>query len=468
MHYTNPLVRVQSSYIVHVSKTKAFEMAKTVDLEYLEAIQDGPISEGDYTDYTYNDVIYCRGAKSYVLTVGTHKQTGNTAVSHYYHVGLCEALEKACPYAGHGKIVTGKATAQVQVYEPKAVRQLSRLLACLQKFPICDAKGAVDVSAVLAILRWIPGMSHVPLAYLQSLDGGVTVMPDSSKIVLLMCEKEIAQFDSDEPMGRYYIHTSAVMICAAYAVLLMIVKTINPNAAGQMDLFLESRLRALCHTLGIEAKSITWTNTIRPLFDVTHLMKLNNEVGFFPRLKKTVFIPVLDKYTPELQHMYSIFQDSSMTIFSLIAEFWLTTDVTRLHVCPTVLIDLPEWQRAMDTLVSTYGCSWKFYKLIDPKGTLTATSNFRTLGCAALSWKRINAAQTGQLSLNQLQGVRANPEFEKLAAMKLKPEFVGKGAKSYVALLKNLLSNQSTSVSVNWSRVIQAIESGEWVEGRDF
>lgn len=175
------------------------------------------------------------------------------------------------------------------------------------------------------------------------------------------------------------------MICSAYAALLMSIKTINPSAAGQFDRFMESRIKAFCHTLGLHAKSITWQHTIKQIFDQTHLMKLNGELGFFPKLKRALFIPVIDKYTPELQHMNLIFQETSMTIFALIAEFWLTTDVTRLHVCPTILVELPKWQTTMDTLVLTYGNSWKFYKLIDPKGTLTSISNFQTLGCAALS-----------------------------------------------------------------------------------
>lgn len=193
------------------------------------------------------------------------------------------------------------------------------------------------------------------------------------------------------------------MICSAYAALLMSIETINPSAAGQFDRFMESRIKAFCHTLGLQAKSITWQHTIKQIFDQTHLMKLNGELGFFPKLKRALFIPVIDKYT-------------SMTIFALIPKFWLTTDVTRLHVCPTILVELPKWQTTMDTLVLTHGNSWKFYKLIDPKGTLTAISNFQTLGCAALSWKKINSAQTGQSTLNQLQGVKSYPEFEKLAA----------------------------------------------------
>lgn len=204
------------------------------------------------------------------------------------------------------------------------------------------------------------------------------------------------------------------------------------------------------------------------MFDEDELRKLNGELGFFPRLKKALFVLVLDMYTPELQHMNMIFQETSMMIFSLIAEFWLTTDITRLHVAPLVLVELPKWQKAMQQLVSIYGTSWRFYKLIDPKRTLTAQSNFRTLGCAALSWKRLNTAPSGQASLAQLQGVKTNPEFEKLAALKLKPEFVGTDAKSYLDILKGLLADQSPHVNINWSRVIRAIEEGEWIEGRDF
>lgn len=235
-----------------------------------------------------------------------------------------------------------------------------------------------------------------------------------------------------------------------------------------MDIFIDRRIRALCHTLGLQTKSITWEESIKSLFNEEDLRKLNSELGFFPRLKKALFVPVLDMYTPELQHMNLIFQETSMTIFSLIAEFWLTNDITRLHVAPLVLVELPKWQKAMNQLVTTYGSSWRFYKLIDPKGTLTAQSNFRTLGCAALSWKHLNTAQTGQASLAQLQGVKANPEFEKLAAMKLKPEFVGTDAKSYMDILRGLLADQSPHVNMNWRRVIKAIEEGEWVEGRDF
>lgn len=246
---------------------------------------------------------------------------------------------------------------------------------------------------------------------------GVEVVGEGTQEMFALMVEAHPEYGGNTPLEGYALHTTATMIYAAYAALLMIIKTINANAANQLNIFIDRRIRALCHTLGLQAKSIDWETTIRPLFEEEHLRRLNGELGFFPRLKKALFIPVLDQYSPELQHMNLIFQEISMTIFSLIAEFWLTTDVTRLHVSPIVLVELPKWQKVMDQLVRTYGTSWRFYKLIDPKGTLTAQSNFRVLGCAALSWKRLNTAQTGQVSLAQLQGVKANLEFEKLAAL---------------------------------------------------
>lgn len=443
-------------------------MTKVVDEQFLREISlTDPIREDNFTSYDFNKVIYCKGATSYLINIGTHRDTRQRAVSSYDHQSLCEALGKVCLFKGDAAIPKGKPTTAVSILKPQRVRELTQVLAALPKIRLFDKDGGVNISILLALLRWIPGMEGIHLAYVTARDDGVDLATESNLVFELMVA-EHEDFIGDRPTREYAIHTSAVMTCAAYAVLLMIIKTINVNAVNQLDIFIDRRIKALCHTLGLSAKSISWENTIKPLLDEEELRKLNEEIGFFPRLKKTLFVPVIDMYTPELQHMNLIFQETSMTIFSLIAEFWLTTDITRLHVSPLVLVELPKWQKTMHQLVSLYGTSWRFYKLIDPKGTLTAQSNFRTLGCAASSWKRLNTAQTGQASLAQLQGVKINPEFEKLAAIKLKPEFVGTDAKSYLEIVKGLLEDQSPHVNMNWNRIVKAIEEGEWVEGRDF
>lgn len=442
-------------------------MTRVVDEQFLREISlTDPIREDNFTDYEFSEVIYCKGATSFLLNIGTHTDTKQRAVSSYDHQSLCEALGKVCLFKGDKAVPKGKPAVAVSILRPQRVRELTQVLAALPKIKLFDKDGGVNISVLLALLRWIPGMEGIHLAYVTARDDGVDLV--DGNLVFETMAAEYDDFDGRRPTREYAIHTSATMICTAYAVLLMVIKTINANAANQLDIFIDRRIKALCHTLGLSAKSIDWENKIKPLLDEEELRKLNEELGFFPRLKKTLFVPVIDMHTPELQHMNLIFQETSMTIFSLIAEFWLTTDITRLHVSPLVLVELPKWQKAMHQLVSLYGTSWRFYKLIDPRGTLTAQSNFRTLGCAALSWKRLNTLQSGQSSLVQLQGVKINPEFEKLASIKLKPEFVGTDAKSYLEIVRGLLEDQSPYVNMNWSRIVKAISEGEWVEGKDF
>ncbi|XP_021698820.1 uncharacterized protein LOC110676197 [Aedes aegypti] len=442
-------------------------MAKVVDLDYLKSISMVDlIKEENYTEYEYTEVIYCKGASPYMMVVGTHKQNRHRAVSNYNHQTLCNAIGQQCPFKRDMPDATGRAVSAVSILTPQGIRELSQILAALPKITLFDNEGGINVSVLVALIRWIPGMESVHMSYVIAMDDGVQIQDGTDALFAIMAQ-EHKDYRGESAAG-YARHTSAVMACAAYAALLMVFKTINVNAVNQMDIFIDMRIRALCHILGLRAKSITWEKSIKPLFNEEDLRKLNSELGFFPRLKKALFVPVLDMFTPELQHMNLIFQETSMTIFSLIAEFWLTNDITRLHVAPLVLVELPKWLKAVNQLVTTYGSSWKFYKLIDPKGTLIAQSNFRTLGCAALSWKRLNTVQTGQASLAQLQGVKANPEFEKLAAMKLKPEFLRTDAKSDMNILRRLLADESPHENMNWSRVVKAIEEGEWVEGRDF
>lgn len=436
-------------------------MTRVVDEQFLREISlTDPIREDNFTDYEFSEVTYCKGATSFLLNIGTHTDTKQRAVSSYDHQSLCEALGKVCLFKGDKAVPKGKPAVAVSILRPQRVRELTQVLAALPKIKLFDKDGGVNISVLLALLRWIPGMEGIHLAYVTARDDGVDLV--DGNLVFETMAAEYDDFDGRRRTREYAIHTSATMICTAYAVLLMVIKTINANAANQLDIFIDRRIKALCHTLGLSAKSIDWENKIKPLLDEEELRKLNKE------LKKTLFVPVIDMHTPELQHMNLIFQETSMTIFSLIAEFWLTTDITRLHVSPLVLVELPKWQKAMHQLVSLYGTSWRFYKLIDPRGTLTAQSNFRTLGCAALSWKRLNTLQSGQSSLAQLQGVKINPEFEKLASIKLKPEFVGTDAKSYLEIVRGLLEDQSPYVNMNWSRIVKAISEGEWVEGKDF
>nr|AWW13493.1 nucleoprotein [Aedes anphevirus]AWW13494.1 nucleoprotein [Aedes anphevirus] len=442
-------------------------MAKVVDERYLQEISlIAPIREDNFTNYEFTEVIYRKGSASYLLNIGIHKETEERAVPGYDHQSLCAALGKICPFKGERSIPKGVSDASVTILNPQRIRELSQVLAALPKIKLFDETGGINISILLALLRWIPGMDGVHLSYMAARDEGVAIA--EGDLVFRIMVAVYPEFDGKSPTSSYARHTTATMICAAYAVLLMVIKTINANAVNQLDIFIDRRIRALCHTLGLSGKSIDWENKIKPLLDEEELRKLNEELGFFPRLKKVIFVPVIDMLTPELQHMNLIFQETSMTIFSLIAEFWMTSDITRLHVSPLVLVELPKWQKTMHQLVALYGTSWRFYKLIDPRGTLTAQSNFRTLGCAALSWKRLNTIQSGQTSLAQLQGVKINPEFEKLASIKLKPEFVGTNAKSYLEIVKGLLQDQSPYINMNWSRIVKAISDGEWVEGRDF
>lgn len=114
---------------------------------------------------------------------------------------------------------------------------MSKVLACLPKIPLCDDTGAVNISELLALMRWIPGMSSVHLSYLMALDDGVSLDGDGAEQMFNLTSAANPQYIATNPAETYAIHTTATMICAAYTALLMIIKT-NQHYTGEWNVFL--------------------------------------------------------------------------------------------------------------------------------------------------------------------------------------------------------------------------------------
>lgn len=142
-----------------------------------------------------------------------------------------------------------------------------------------------------------------------------------------------------------------------------------------------------------------------------------------------------------------------------------TEVITRHHVNEVVLPELNLWIQTISDLSAKYGTAWTFYKLLEPTGSLASLRRFRTLGCAAISWKKVNSDQIGQQTLSQLQGVRVNPRFEKLASMSLPPEFCGANAQSQIDLLYSMTHSQH--INIRWQDIADAIANDEIRVGED-
>lgn len=139
---------------------------------------------------------------------------------------------------------------------------------------------------------------------------------------------------------------------------------------------------------------------------------------------------------------------------------YTTELITRLHVNAVVLPEWDLWIQTINNLSAKYRTAWSFYKLLEPTESLTSLRRFRTLGCASISWKKVNSDQIGQQTVRQLQGVRVNPRFEKLASMPLPPEFCGANAQSQIDLLYSITHSQH--INIRWQGIADAIANDEF------
>lgn len=422
----------------------------------LESIEDRPIEKPEeytFTQYGYID----HDRTAHFLNIGKHKITDALAVIPYDHLTLCRALGRECPVYRPDKQV-GKAPGELTVGDLVCLQTISTSLCFMDKIPLAFAMGRqnqavldVDISHVIAILKWIPGMEDIDASYLVTVDDGVLI--DKRHLIKLMDveKKDYPAIASEKK------HTTAQMIAAAYCVLLMITKTLSPKVNDHIGVFLGKRLSALTHSLGPSAKGVTWPTT-QTLFYPGQLELLQNQLSYYPMLKKAIFIPIVNRYTPVTQHMHEIFKDSAMTIFSVIHEFLTTPDVTLLHIYAPLFTQMKEWSAVMEELYKKFGKSWYFYKLMVPTGVLTSQKAFPLLGCAALSWKRAMSTATGSASITQLQGVGINKEYEKMAAKVLPPTLVGTAANRRLAGIKSMIG--VNHIDIKWEEIAQAMEDG--------
>lgn len=442
-------------------------MASTdvVDLKFLEDISGNPIPPERIDQYEYAQVSYVSQITStpVLITVGKHKDDGHTAVSPYDYRSLCLALGRKCTIPAPAQL-TALEVSEVKIDTPKMIRALSLTLPTLPQLPLIF-DGEVCVSHVLALLRWIPGLEDIDYAYHQKMDTGVTSERGAAVLKQNRPDYPKGTRINESGLACVQIHSTSTMVSAAYAVLLMITKGINPAAPDHMNQFLKRRLAAFAHTIGVMGRRLEWS-IIQPLFIPGELEMLNTQLSYFPLMKRSVFVPIVNQYTPITQHMNQIFRESSMTIFSVIYEMYTSEIVTLLHIHSIILPELQVWIQTIDTLCKQYGTAWMFYKLLDPTGSLTSIKRFRTLGCAAISWKKVNSDLEGQQTLGQLQGVRVNQRFERLAGIHLPAEYCGSDTRSNIELLKTMTT--CPFIKIRWNQIAKAVEEGNITPGEDF
>lgn len=218
----------------------------------------------------------------------------------------------------------------VEIEPPKLIRGISITLATLPTVPLFF-DGEICITHLLSLLRWIPGMEDIDYAYHQKMDAGVVTRRGSLVEKTTRADYPRGTRISSTTVECKNIHSTATMMSAAYVVLLMITKGINPAANDHMNQFLKRRLAAFAHTTGVMGRKLEWNN-VQPMFIQGELEMLNSQLSYFPLLKRAIFIPIVNQYTPITQHMHQIFRQSSMTIFSVIYEMYTAEVITQLHI----------------------------------------------------------------------------------------------------------------------------------------
>lgn len=143
------------------------------------------------------------------------------------HLGLCRALGRRCTIAQTPQL-TSKAEGDVFVDQPSQIRWISKTLATLPHIPLIF-DGEVCVFHILIILRWISGMEDIDYAYSQSLDDGVAMKKGVIGTKMVRQDYQGAGAAASGKSAQH-LHSTLMMMSAAYVVLLIITKGLNRNA----------------------------------------------------------------------------------------------------------------------------------------------------------------------------------------------------------------------------------------------
>lgn len=332
-----------------------------------------------------------------------------------------------------------------------------RYVSCAKNTVLKHEKGGLDLPMILAYIKWIPGFNHIYDAYRIDLDACVT-LSDAADAAAFAKERTKGSYEVLDTPSEVPIWSISELTLLGYAVILMMMKSINKNVPDHMKKFLEKRLKALHFSLDTADVDTKFA----PLVDVIKkkdLEELNEVMSYFPRLKVTIFTIVLAGFTPPIQHMAMIFAESQMTVFSLIDRFLSAEVPTKLHVYSPLLTEIMHWASVIGELKAIYGISWPFYKLIEPRGTSTSQRKIKRLAVAAMNW--VVRTYPGEANtIKQLKGFQSVDNYFKLAGKEIPAEYLTKTTSIYRENCEKMMQLK-LNIPINWEKIADLIEKGE-------
>lgn len=400
----------------------------------------------------------------YVFPVGKSLREGSTEWIVDEFGAMCVDLvlgSEDMDLASLTMAMESRQSVSIQIPGKKVMKQISQGFQYLDKFRFRNKEKVFSFADVIAMLKWVPGFAMIEQTYALNPDDGVYAGVKGEEY---LADRALAGYKSPVAAGEL-LYTKGEMQLAAYMVMLMITKTLNRDVEGQMSTFLINRATAISFTLGVDAATIN-IKTLYERFDAEELRDLSTSFSYFPRLKSCIFMIVLAGFNPVTQHMRSIFEQSQMTIFSLIHEFMSAEKPTRLHANEGLFDQIQNWIASMNDLESKYGTAWQFYKLIEPNGTITSTKKLAKLGSAALAWKKVTAVNEGK-TLTNLKGVVFNAYYEKLASKEIPQDCLTTTSQNYAKRAREM-KDFSYHLKINWEMIATLVEEGKWQAGVDF
>lgn len=413
----------------------------------LEAIKDADFELFTWKDETLN----FPSNRKKIIKLGRNKVTGDVGITLHQQNIVRSSIGMELSPTSYVSLGVGKVITANSIYSFSALMRITDCLAVPPTIKLLLGS-KLNLNNIMSILLWIPGMTPAVQGYCQFPDDGIAKGDEDES--LAYCKTLYSGFQLGFKMNpAHAIRTQAEMKAIGYAILLSFTKS-TKNEANFMA-FLTKRITAFKFTLGMEGSEID----IAKLFNMVstaELMGLSEQIAFYPQLMKTVFQAVIMVPTPELGHMREIFKETSLTTFSFIANFLQTEEPTYLHLHSSVIRDTLKWGDSFAKLHAEYGNDWEFYKLLEPRGTLTSVKNLKHLACAAYSWMIVT---TNQASLDQLQGVASNDMYKSMARKKLPVEVLSKAGQGWGELV-GLLKASRIPLNIKWEALEELVADG--------
>lgn len=307
-----------------------------------------------------------------------------------------------------------------------------------------------NIPLLAAVFMCIPGFRDAYENYLEDPDNGVEVIQEEVNALGFLSRYEL----SVKPVSDML--SMASFFCTAYIVALLCNKKIVIES--QYSEVISKRIAALRKDQGYHSVNV---EDVKGKLIQSQMMKLSDCMTFLPKFKAMVNQVIILSTSPVWQHIKLILKDSQMTAYIFIHDFLSHETKTQLHLSHQVMIEACKWLESFKTLTSLYKGNWRYYKLLEPEGSLTNITDMKNLANAALSFLTVHTPSAG---LTNVKGIAPKESFQNLARKKIPDRFLSASARSTTSIvteLTRLYTDANIPIGVN---VQEALQDPSWMD----